>query len=197
VFLETRTLAGCRTTPARKLILRAKKWYKSMSKNYVNDDEGRFNATMKKYFEELNVAYPGHNWNEYPGRNWNDWNEQPFLILCSDKAKGSNRVKYENTHTYKEGVSPKYGIAKYPDAVNFSFKSRDAPTHRQTLLKCRHEIDKVSPQVASSSMDRFYAEQLKQCERAKRTAQLRFLRLHFCVSAPIKLNQNASSVFNE
>jgi hypothetical protein len=73
---------------------------------------------MKKYRDEIDEKYPDRN----P-------NEPPFLIHCSAKVKASRRVEYENTHTHKEGVPPKYGIAKYPEAVKFFFDARDPPTY--------------------------------------------------------------------
>ena len=99
--------SGSRSNPAKLLILRAKTSYKKMSKEYVNDDKGRFKASMNKYFEELGK--------EYPDRNRN---EPPFLILCSAKVKDSNRAEDVHTHTYEAGVSPKYGIAMYPSITN-------------------------------------------------------------------------------
>jgi hypothetical protein len=149
--------SGSRSNPAKLLILRAKTSYKKMSKEYVNDDKGRFKASMNKYFEELGK--------EYPDRNRN---EPPFLILCSAKVKDSNRAEDVHTHTYEAGVSPKYGIAMYPDAVEFYLKSRDTPSPGDNLLRWRLEVDKVSPQVDSSTkkMLMLYTQQLEQCEVA-------------------------------
>ena len=147
--------AANKSTAARNLLYQTKQRYKEMQG--VGSDTERFQKVMVEYFDALAKEFPRH-----------DTTGPFFLIYCSKSAVTSGRAETVNTHKYAGDSNPEYGIAKYPQAVEFYFKSRDTVTPGEVLRKCRREVNEIlltKEQEAKSPMVLHFVQQLESVEQ--------------------------------
>ena len=130
----------------------AKERYRGYRKQSPSADP--FKLAMEEYFIELNKEFPGH------GR------EPFFLTRCTEKVRQSGRAASWNTHMYEGDSTPVYGIASYPNAVQFFFSSRDSATTGEILGRCRREFEQLSPEHRTSSVVLHFKRELEAAENS-------------------------------